>query len=399
MRLQSKTLIWPQPDVGVIPYDLSVYLHPSGLELVRSRCTERKSDIYEEGQKCYSLDNGRTWSDWEPNVMSRRLPEGILRTMEGSPMHDRYTGRSVQTVLEGLFPHEKADDCLAGLSTFYNKYRVYEMNSRKPVHEDWLMQKGYSREHPLEKVWIGKNAMDAMGPFFTSHGGILMPIPITVLGPDGKIANPGGGFTWHEIQFLVGRWRDQGQIEWNAGACIQMNPERSTRGAIEPTLAEFPDGRILMVFRGSNDANPAIPGYKWFCVSHDDGLSWTDPRPWHYSDGTPFFSPSSSPQLTRHSNGKVYWNGHLTPENPDGNAPRYPLVIGEVDPQSLMLIRESVFTIDTRQPHEPETISMHRLELHEDRQTGEFVAYMTRCNVDAAGTYTGDSWEYRIAFD
>lgn len=402
MRLNSKTLIWPQPERGAMPFDLADYVQSIGLEMVRSRYTERISDIYDQGQKCYSPDNGKTWSLWEPVVMSRHLPEGVLRTLEGSLAHDRYTGRSVQMVLEGLFPHERADDALAGASVYYNKYRVYEAGGRRtPLYEEWLIQKGYSREHPLEKVWIGKNSMDAMVPFFTRGGKVLLPLQITVLGPDGKLANPGGGFTWTEIQLLVGQWRDQGQIEWNAGANIKMRPDQSTRGAIEPTLAEFPDGRILMVFRASNDANPAIGGYKWFCVSHDGGRTWTDPQPWRYSDGTPFFSPSSNPQFTMHSNGKVYWNGHLTPENPEGSDPRYPLVIGEVDPKTLMLVRDSVFTIDTRQPHEPRSISMHRGGQHEDRQTGEIVLYVTRAryNLDTGDAYAGDAWEYRIACD
>lgn len=401
MWIKSRTLIWPQPERGTMPFDLAGYLHSSGLEMVRTRFTERTSDIYDEGQKCYSPDNGKTWSRWEPVVMSRHLPAGVLRTMEGSLAHDRYTGRSILMVLEGLFPHNQADDALVGASTYYNKYRVHETGSRAPLYEQWLIQKGCTREHPLENVWIGKNSMDAMMPLFTSGGRILLPLQITTLGPDGKIANPGGGFTWTEIQLLVGQWRDQGQIEWNAGANIKMRPDQSTRGAIEPTLAEFADGRILMVFRASNDVDPAMPGYKWCCVSHDGGLTWTDPQPWRYSDGTTFFSPSSNPQLTMHSNGKVYWNGHLTTVNPEGNDPRYPLVIGEVDPKSLMLIRDSVLTIDTRQPHEPKSISMHRAGQYEDRQTGEIVLYVTRAkyNQDTGAAYEGDAWEYRIVCD
>jgi hypothetical protein len=166
-------------------------------------------------------------------------------------------------------------------------------------------------------------------------------------------------------------------------------------------LAEFPDGRILMVLRASNgwskDPECQIPSYKWFCVSSDGGFTWTEPQPWGYSDGTTFFSPSSNPQLTMHSNGKVYWNGHITPENARANGPRYPLVIGEVDPKSLMLIKDSVITIATREPDERESIAMHRVWQREDRETREIVLYMTRYNTGPDGALLGDAWEYRVA--
>jgi hypothetical protein len=49
--------------------------------------------------------------------------------------------------------------------------------------------------------------------------------------------------------------------------------------------------------------------------------------------------------LFRHSSGRVYWVGHITPENPRGNLPRRPLVIGEVDPKNLKLIRDCVVVV------------------------------------------------------
>lgn len=64
---------------------------------------------------------------------------------------------------------------------------------------------------------------------------------------------------------------------------MEADPAASTRGTIEPTLAEMPDGRILMVMRGSNggskDPEFKIPGYRWHSVSSDGGYHWTKPQP------------------------------------------------------------------------------------------------------------------------
>ena len=88
---------------------------------------------------------------------------------------------------------------------------------------------------------------------------------------------------------------------------------------MEPTIAEMPDGRILMVLRGSNDAKPQLPGHKWFTTSADEGKTWEPVTRWTCTDGSPFFSPSSMSQLVRHSSGRYFWIGNITPENPCGN--------------------------------------------------------------------------------
>jgi hypothetical protein len=47
---------------------------------------------------------------------------------------------------------------------------------------------------------------------------------------------------------------------------------------------------------------------------------------------------------------KLYWIGNISPADPDGNGPRYPLVIAQVDEQNMGLIKGTVRTIVTRDP-------------------------------------------------
>ena len=107
-----------------------------------------------------------------------------------------------------------------------------------------------------------------------------------------------------------------------------------------------------MVMRGSNSLRPQMPGHKCYCVSSDGGCHWRPPEPWAYAGGECFFWPSSVSTLLAHSSGRTFRIGNITPRNTDGNAPRYPLVIAEVDPGSLMLIKDSATVIEDRRPED-----------------------------------------------
>lgn len=154
-----------------------------------------------------------------------------------------------------------------------------------------------------------------------------------------------------------------------------------------------------MVMRGSNAGQPTLPSYRWSSISHDDGDTWSAPEPWGYEDGASFFSPSSMSSLIRHSSGRVFWAGNLSAEHCRGNDPRWPVVIGEVDPQSLRLRRSSVLELDTKRPEDAARgrelvkdfngrVDLSRFWLTEDRVTHELVITYPR----AFGGYVRSDW-------
>ena len=53
-------------------------------------------------------------------------------------------------------------------------------------------------------------------------------------------------------------------------------------------------------------------------------------------------------------------------------------MIGEVDPKSMMLIKDSVITIDTRSPDEPAGVQLSNFYAFEDRPSGDIVLPMQR---------------------
>jgi hypothetical protein len=380
LRIVSRTI---SPDMP--GFYQALYTEPTG---VRLRASAKVSD-----------DNGRSWrtSPMAPDFNSG-LPYGYRRAEITSLLDS--TARSFITIVNaldqpGLDP--KLNEPPIALQTYYLRYRVSSDGVNSLQFEEPMVQAGlYTPKHPFDGIWIGTNSIflgdNGCLPILTRSGRILVPAQTTPLGPDGKLWNPTGGHTYTDALVLIGTWTNGHRLNWQASRRVRGDPKRSTRGLIEPTLAQFPDGRILMVMRGSNggkaDPNCALPSYKWMAVSRDDGDSWSSPEPWTCDDGKPFFSPSSMSTLFRHSSGRWFWAGNLTPENCRGNLPRWPLVIGEVANPSLKLIRASLLVVDTERTEDKSQgrLDLSHLTLLEDRENKEIIlvyprshnAYQTR---------------------
>ena len=397
MKLKSKEVFLESPGEGILVYGNTFYVRRDGVEKVCYRSTITRSDTLDTFQRCFSGDNGLTWSEPEPIEFTFKTSEGTRRTYAQPGFIDPANDRLLTMVLEGVLP---SDDPMEGMTNWYPQYRLSTDGGRTNCVDEQVIQRGYSPDHPFECVWVGKNSMMigdiTCRPIRTRQGRILVPVAIAPLGPDGECYNPGGGYTYHEAAVLIGAWIDECRIEWDISQIVANDPTKSTRGCDEPTIAEMPDGRILMVIRGSNDVKPDLPCYKWYSVSEDGGYTWSQVRPWTYTDGANFFSPASCSQLLQHSNGRYYWIGNITQGNPRGNRPRYPMTIGEVDPESLMLIKDTVITIDDRQEGEDEATMLSNFMAHEDRQTSDIIVHMSRPFTRSKHDWTGHAYLYRI---
>jgi len=375
LTLTGKTLL-----DATSPLMHASYLHPTGLEMTKIGG--------------YSVDNGLTWTSLpESPDYDGGLPHGYRR--ESFPIFvDHATGRIVRVVpsmdTPGLDPN--AIEPPVALETYYLRYRVSSDGGRTFPFDEQIVAAGQTPENPFEGVYRGKNAifMGDVGSQLirTRAGRILVPAQACILGEDGKLSSPGGGFTYTDVVILIGTWTENGHLIWETAQRIQGDPARSTRGMIEPTLAEMPDGRILCVMRGSNggtkDPDCKLPSHKWYSVSSDGGYTWTAPQPWTYADGSTFHSPSAMSQLLMHSSGRCFWVGNISPDNCRGNHPRHPLVIGEVDRESLLLIRQTVLQVDDVQPDEGDVNLSHWWGL-EDRPTGDIIIVGARHNIGYTG--------------
>lgn len=399
MKLASKRLYFQSPHQGALIYGNSFYTRASGVEKRRTRAIETRSDLFDTDEFAYSNDNGKTWGDWQSVPSIFKEPRGTRRLWTTPGFIDPTRDRLVTFVLEGLLP---ADDPMDGMKHYFLRYRISEDGGRSNVTDEVIVQDGYTPDHPFDCIWVGKNSMmiGDLGsrPIRTRTGRILMPVQTTPIGPDGEYFNPGGGMTFHESAVVIGTWISERKISWTLSQRVSIDPARSTRGAIEPTIIEMPDGRILMVMRGSNggtkDPDHRIPSYRWHSISNDGGQTWSAAEPWTYhEDGVAFFSPSSCSQLLHHSNGQYYWLGNINARNSKANSPRYPFFIGQVHPQSLKLMRQNLLKVDDRAADEDESVTLSNFMAHEDRQAGQVILHMSRFDVS---TLTGDAYEYRI---
>lgn len=403
MKTVRQKLFWKAPLEGAYTLCDSGYIRRDGVEKACRRGYMTKSDRLDALEIGFSTDNGATWGDFHSLKVVEPLPNGgAIRQNFLPPFLDPVNGRLLVIVNEGKRPgdHPIQD----GMTQTYLSYRVSPEGGRAFAFGEQVIEKGYTADHPMRGVWVGSNAVMAgdagCEPIRTKSGRILVPCQICPVGPDGKYINLGGGYSYHEAAVLIGEWSadpNDLRITWRLSPFIQNDPALSTRGAVEPTICQFPDGRILMVMRGSNDVKPQLPGRRWYTVSRDEGESWDPVRPWTYADGTDFYSPSSMSQLLRHSNGETWWIGNISETNPRGNSPRWPLVMGRVDPRTLLLERGTVTVVDTRREGEWEGMTLSNFHAHEDRVTREVLVHVSRFQTQK-GLWTADASLFRVSF-
>jgi BNR repeat protein len=393
------------PRQGVAVHAATYYTTLEGGNVISIHGYESRSDTCDVAYVRHSEDGGRTWTqpvEWATEFPD---PKGTRRRHARGGYVDTNTGRYLTVSTEGVLP---TDDPIEGMRQWTVHYSVSEDGGQTDLMSDQIIHDGpgYDAVHHLPGVTVGTNCvmMGDLGqrPLTRADGVILVPVQSTPVGPDGQYWNPTGGMTYTDCIVLMGRWRPDGRLAWTASERICGDPARSTRGMVEPTIAELADGSILMVMRGSNDANPALPGHKWFCSSRDRGQTWSQPEPWAYTDGRAFHSPSSCSQLIPHSDGRLFWMGNLCTENPRGNSPRYPIVLAEVDRDSGLVVRDTVTAIDDRQPGESPHLTLSNFYVREDRPTGHLLLHLTRLfahDFREADTidWTADAMQYRIA--
>ncbi|MBI4027488.1 MAG: hypothetical protein HY360_21055 [Verrucomicrobia bacterium] len=160
-------------------------------------------------------------------------------------------------------------------------------------------------------------------------------------------------------------------------------------GALIQAIRQLEDARLINV----NEASPSG------CIPfHENRMAkgLLDPPPALPDSMSDIEQKATEKTKKNQGNGKCYWFGNICDQNPEGSLPRYPLVAAEGDLKSLMLIKNSVFEVDTLQSGDPPSLQLSNFTVHEDRSNGELILHMSRFHAAENGTWCGDAFVYRI---
>lgn len=204
----------------------------SAADPVLMLCTgfEDFSDGYDDFSTSVSRDNGRTWSDSVPWLSGRNLEGGRLRYAEPAAIFDPDTDRLIVLVDENFYP----DDTLDVDSVCQVALNIYD-----PAADTW------SGLQSLDLAPGRSLAVSFTFPLKTSRGELLFPAMRPVLGDDDKPLHYQG--CWAPVDeslTIIGQYEPDGSLRWKTGQPVPVDPERTSRGLDENTLAELPDGRL-----------------------------------------------------------------------------------------------------------------------------------------------------------
>jgi hypothetical protein len=347
------------------------------------------SDTYDDFADSISTDNGRTWSEPVMRLKSRSVEGGRMRYAENAALFDPSVSRLITLVSRGFYP-DGAEPENIRWSLQFQEYDPAADYWSEPQIVNFSLPEGIS--------------VSFCFPIRTSTGAILVPATKPILDEQGRDVHlPGYDCRLEESLVLIGNRNQNGALEWKLGAPANIDPQKSSRGLSEPTIAELSDGRIVMICRGDNGYFPDRPGCKWVSFSKDGGRSWCDPQPLMLASGELIESSATGSALIRSAaNGKLYYLANLciAGERPNGNAPRSPLVLAEVRESPFALKPESFIIVDRRRPEDTPCVQMSNFRYYQDRRTGELCVRLTRLYEHRADNWKdADYHEYRIKLD
>jgi hypothetical protein len=409
----------PEPRTGI---SLSMNYIGRGLRREETRALIRSSDWTEKPRRRISEDNGRTWSEWEIideeskvqgdytlsggedqggtgpyDPVSRRLIKPVFqRIIKGIPrvaMREIWKGNRL--FCDHGFYQLSEDDG----STWSKAYMLkYEEGPDLDI-ENWGDEKFFR----TNEMYIG-NAI------VLKNGSVIISATVPVPFMDDEDKNMPSVFPNNYREgcvagavCFIGRWSETvGNYDWKLSNKIFLPRRLSTRGLDELNISELKDGRLLMMIRGSNTGLDPVkyPGRKWFSVSEDGGLTWSEIKDMRYDTGEQIYSPASISSTLRSSvNNRLYWIGNLSEQPVNGNSPRYPLVIAEIDEDSISFKKGTLTIIDDRDPeHDSESLQLSNFSIFENRETHDIEIYLLRLGENGGDLdiWTADAYKYTL---
>ena len=409
----------PEPRTGI---SLSMNYIGSGLKREETRAIIRSSDWTEKPRRRISEDNGRTWSDWviidEESKVQGDFTQSGGEDQGGTGPYDPVSGRLIKPVFQRIIkgiPQVAMSELWKGNRLFcdHGFYQLSEDDGRswgKAYMLKYEEGPGFNNENWGDEKFFRTNEMYIGNAVVIKNGSVIITatVPVPFIDEEDKNIpsvfpnNYREGCVAGAVCF-VGRWNEAvGNYDWRLSNKIFLPRRVSTRGLVELNISELGSGKLLMIMRGSNTGLDPLkyPGRRWFSVSDDGGLTWGEIKDMRYDTGEQLYSPASiSSTLRSSANNKLYWIGNISDQPVNGNSPRYPLVIVEIDEDRISFRKDTLTIIDDREPeHDSESLQLSNFSIFENRETNEIEIYLLRLGENGGGLdiWTADAYKYTL---
>ena len=414
----EKQLLHPSPDSITLTNVRFQYIG-TGLKCREFRTNVSTSDWSNTHRQRYSFDNRRTWSPWQPIFKEAPEQNGFVlsggTSQDGSGPFDPASGMLIKKVFQRILqgdPEEALSVVWSGDRRFCD-HGFYQLSSDNGEHwDDGHLMKyedgpDFDPENWGNPDYFRTNEMYIGGLTVHSKGNVVFAATVPVPFRDAEDEKVPVIFpnTYREgcvagAMCFVGKWDPEiKDYSWQTSNRIFLPRKISTRGLVELDLSELKDGRLLLIMRGSNYGMDSLecPGRKWYSISENGGLTWSEIQDLRYDTGEQFYSPATFARTIRSTvTGKLYCFLNISTTPPVGNGPRYPLQVVEIDEDKVCLKKETVTIIDDFNPElDSKHLQVSNFGLLEDRENQTVELYMARLGSRGGGAKIWDSDTYR----
>ena len=273
------------------------------------------SDVFYGQFLSKSTDGGRTWGEpVEQTALADTWEDGFRVARCATVRHAAKTGRWFALGMEELFKDDKLpfQECVDG--------------------------RPYGR--PIQV------SVDAGTGRFTGYKALSFPLDYELAFPFGQVVEcdndilvpfyycpPGAG---HRSRCVTVRYAFRGDSLEVVEAGTPVARDDLDRGIGEPSLARL-GGKVYMTLRSDEMG--------LWCESEDGGLTFSAPRPWTWTDGTPIGNRNTQQHWIRCGESLFLAYTRETPTNGHVFRNRAPIFMAEFDAERGGLIRETEFPL------------------------------------------------------
>ncbi len=355
-----------------------------------------------------SEDNGQTWKAFEPvGIPAIREPIGGTKVI--SHWHSGLFADDDKNMLISGWLKGTMDESIPaymdgeGVSSRKMYYQISRDNGRSWEGLRPIIEQEYDRENWPGGVGCYGGYVDFNQGCKIDEGTVLFPAQKMRYFPETGTIESADGAWWIAAGVLRCKY-DNSHLSCEFGEWLTVDRGKSSRGLGEPTLVKLSDGRILMIMRAGKPSNGNFPGVKFYSISEDGGMSWSEPKILKYEDGSPMYSPSSMVQVFRwQATGGIYLITNILDSDDiiHNCDPRYPIQLAKINEETLCVEKDSITVIEDRKDEQAANIRFSNFVWIEDKQSGALRVYMTACPGDV-GKKPGDnvpldSFEYVIS--